>query len=101
MASEKDKKVWSDSKAESIWQTSSFHLWTGCKQVFFTSDNSTIVNQQVKSISSILGDRCILELIGEDHKRVRDALISFLKPESLNEYVEKMDEEIRKHLEMH
>ncbi|XP_007020904.2 PREDICTED: cytochrome P450 716B1 [Theobroma cacao] len=67
----------------------------------FTSDSSTIVNQQVKSITAILGDRCILELIGEDHKRVRDALVSFLKPESLKEYVGKMDEEVRKHLEMH
>lgn len=67
----------------------------------FTSDSSTIVNQQVKSITAILGDRCILELIGEDHKRVRDALVSFLKPESLKEFVGKMDEEVRKHLEMH
>lgn len=46
----------------------------------FASDSSNIVNQQVKSVSSILGDRCILELTGEDHKRVRDALVSFLKP---------------------
>ncbi|XVF34024.1 hypothetical protein REPUB_Repub18cG0021400 [Reevesia pubescens] len=53
------------------------------------------------SITSILGDRCILELIDEDHKRVRNALVSFLKPESLKEYVGKMDEEVRKHLEMH
>ncbi|OMP04426.1 Cytochrome P450 [Corchorus olitorius] len=67
----------------------------------FQSDSSTIVNQQVKSIRAILGDRCILELTGEDHKRVRDALVSFLKPESLKEYVGKMDEEVRMHLEMH
>ncbi|TYI96629.1 hypothetical protein E1A91_D01G086900v1 [Gossypium mustelinum] len=67
----------------------------------FASDSSNIVNQQVKSVSSILGDRCILELTGEDHKRVRDALVSFLKPESLKQYVGKMDEEVRNHLEMH
>ena len=41
------------------------------------------------------------ELIGDDHKRVRGALVSFLKPEMLKQYVGKMDEEIRRHLEMH
>ena len=49
----------------------------------------------------ILGDRNILELSGRDHKRVRDAILLFLKPESLKQYVGKMDEEIRKHLEVH
>lgn len=49
----------------------------------------------------ILGDRCLLELSGLDHKRVRDALVSFLKPESLRKYVGKIDGEIRKHLELH
>ena len=49
----------------------------------------------------ILGDRNLLELSGEDHKCVRDALSSFLKPESLKQYVGKMDVEVRKHLEMH
>ncbi|GMP65380.1 hypothetical protein CsSME_00026200 [Camellia sinensis var. sinensis] len=42
-----------------------------------------------------------MELSGEDHKRVRGALISFLKPESLKQYIGKMDEEVRRHLEMH
>ncbi|XVF77510.1 hypothetical protein PTKIN_Ptkin14bG0050200 [Pterospermum kingtungense] len=67
----------------------------------FTSDSSTIINQQVNSFTSILGDWKLLELNGEDHKRVRDVLVSFLKPESLEEYIGKMDEEVRKHLEMH
>ncbi|XP_031249452.1 cytochrome P450 716B1-like [Pistacia vera] len=67
----------------------------------FTSDNSTISNQQTKSTRMILGDRCLLELSGEDHKRVRDALVSFLKPESLKMYVGKIDEEVKKHLELH
>ena len=42
-----------------------------------------------------------MELSGEDHKRVRGALVSFLKPESLKQYVGKMDEEVKKHLELH
>ncbi|KAJ0102859.1 hypothetical protein Patl1_04231 [Pistacia atlantica] len=67
----------------------------------FTSDNSTISNQQNKSTRMILGDRCLLELSGEDHKRVRDALVSFLKPESLKKYFGKIDEEVKKHLELH
>lgn len=67
----------------------------------FTADGSMISNQQPKSIRMILGDRNLLELSGEDHKRVRAALMSFLKPESLKQYIGKMDSEFRTHLEMH
>ncbi|KAJ0102860.1 hypothetical protein Patl1_04230 [Pistacia atlantica] len=67
----------------------------------FTTDESTIANQQTKSLRMILGDRCLLILTGEDHKRVRGALVSFLKPESLKKYVGKIDEEVKKHLELH
>lgn len=66
----------------------------------FNNDGKTITSQQPESTRMILGDRNILELIGEDHKRVRNALMVFLKPESLKLYVGKMDEEIRKHLEL-
>jgi len=67
----------------------------------FSSDGNTIGNQQTQSIKRILGDRTLLELSGEDHSRVRGALVSFLKPESLKSYVGKMDEEVRNHLQMH
>ncbi|KAL6205514.1 hypothetical protein ACLB2K_022772 [Fragaria x ananassa] len=67
----------------------------------FTTDGSTISSQQAESTKRILGERSIFELSIEDHKRVRSALMLFLKPESLKQYVGKMDEEIRKHLEMH
>lgn len=67
----------------------------------FTSDSSTLTNQQPQSIKMILGDRSLLELGGEDHKRVRDALVSFLKPECLKQYVGKIDEEARNHLQLH
>ncbi|CAK9163951.1 unnamed protein product [Ilex paraguariensis] len=70
-------------------------------KLVFTADGGTIGNQQTKSLRMILGDRNILELSGEDHKRVRDALVSFLKPECLKQYVGKMDGEVRNHLEMH
>ncbi|KAF4377116.1 hypothetical protein F8388_017520 [Cannabis sativa] len=67
----------------------------------FTSSCSIITNQQVKSIQMVLGDRSLLELTGDDHKRVRNALMLFLRPESLKDCVGKLEEEIRWHLEMH
>jgi len=67
----------------------------------FSGGGNAIANQQTQSIKMILGDRNLLELTGEDHSRVRGALVPFLKPESLKRYVGKMDEEVRKHLEMH
>ena len=69
-------------------------------KLVFTSDGSTTSAQQTESIRRILGERGIFELSAEDHKRVRNALMLFLKPESLKQYVGKMDEEIRKHLEV-
>lgn len=65
----------------------------------FNSDCSVLTNQQPQSVKMILGNRCLLELNGEDHKRVRHALLSFLKPDSLRCYVGKMEEEVRIHLE--
>ncbi|XP_038685630.1 cytochrome P450 716B1-like [Tripterygium wilfordii] len=70
-------------------------------KLVFASDSSKISNKQVQSIKMILGDRNLLELSGQDHKRVRNALMMFLKPESLKEYVGKIDEEVREHLQMH
>ncbi|KAK7320391.1 hypothetical protein VNO77_29820 [Canavalia gladiata] len=70
-------------------------------KLIFSGGDNTIVNQQTQSIKMILGDRSLLELNGEDHSRVRSALVSFLKPESLKLYMTKMDEEVRRHLLMH
>ncbi|KGN57442.1 cytochrome P450 716B1 [Cucumis sativus] len=70
-------------------------------KLIFSGDCAVVSNQQNESLRAILGERNLLELIGEDHKRVRNALVSFLKPECLKEYVGKMDEEIRSHIRMH
>ncbi|KAK4398510.1 Beta-amyrin 28-monooxygenase [Sesamum angolense] len=70
-------------------------------KLVFTSDGSKMSNHQTESVKRILGDRCLLELSGQDHMRVRKALASFLKPDSLKNYVGKMEEEIRLHLLMH
>jgi cytochrome P450 len=67
----------------------------------FTSDSSTLANNQTQSVKMIMGDRCLLELIGNDHRRVRDALVPFLKPDCLKQYVGKMDEEVKSHLQLH
>ncbi|KAJ7963841.1 Cytochrome P450 [Quillaja saponaria] len=65
----------------------------------FSCNHSVLANQQTQSIRRIMGERNLMELNVHDHKRVRDALVSFLKPESLKQYVGKMDEEIKNHLE--
>ncbi|CAK7351117.1 unnamed protein product [Dovyalis caffra] len=67
----------------------------------YTCDSNILDNQQPLSIRRVCGEKNILELSGHEHKRVRGALLSFLKPEALKQYVGKMDEEIRRHLEMH
>ncbi|KAL0399236.1 UNVERIFIED_CONTAM: cytochrome [Sesamum radiatum] len=70
-------------------------------KLVFTSDDSKMSNHQTESMKRILGDRSLVELSGEEHMRVRKALVSFLKPDSLKNYVGKMDEEIRLHLLLH
>ncbi|XVF26018.1 hypothetical protein REPUB_Repub13aG0263800 [Reevesia pubescens] len=51
-------------------------------------------SQKPPSVRKIYGERNMTELIGDDHKRVRAALVSFLKPEMLKQYVGKMDEDV-------
>jgi cytochrome P450 family 26 subfamily A len=67
----------------------------------YTCDGTKLASQKPLSVRRICGDKNILELSGHEHKRVRGALVSFLKPEALRQYVGKMDERVRKHLEMH
>ena len=68
------------------------------KFVFTSTDK--LSSQQNQSSRKILGEQNIFELSPEDHKRVRGAIVSFLRPESLKQYVGKMDG-VKKHLEMH
>ncbi|GAV68640.1 p450 domain-containing protein [Cephalotus follicularis] len=70
------------------------------KFIFTSNTTGILSNQQSKPARMILGDRNLLELVDHDHKRVRDALMLFLKPESLKLYVGKMDGEVREHLDM-
>ncbi|EYU33895.1 hypothetical protein MIMGU_mgv1a0203712mg, partial [Erythranthe guttata] len=51
----------------------------------YTCDEKVLANQQPASIRRLMGEKNILELNGEDHKRVRGAMLSFLKPEALKQ----------------
>ncbi|KAK3424096.1 hypothetical protein EUGRSUZ_F00880, partial [Eucalyptus grandis] len=53
-------------------------------ELVFSGDSSKLANKQTASVRAILGDRNLMELSGQDHKRVG-----------------KMDEEVRKHIELH
>ncbi|KAK6919818.1 hypothetical protein RJ641_015722 [Dillenia turbinata] len=64
-------------------------------------DSNTLANSQPPSVTRILGDWNLMELTGDDHRRIRSALVSFLKPDSLKRYVKKMDDIVREHLDVH
>nr|XP_043620050.1 taxadiene 5-alpha hydroxylase-like [Erigeron canadensis] len=90
-----------------IWKTRLFGYPTvvlhgiAANKFVYTCDGNILTNKQPPSISRIMGTRNIIELTGDDHKRVRGALVSFLKPDVLKQYVAKVDEEIQNHLETH
>ena len=71
------------------------------KAVVFLGEEEAVSNRQTESLRRILGERNLTELSGEDHKRVRGALVWFLRPQSLKGFVGKMDGEVRKHLNLH
>lgn len=98
---ERIKKYGPISKLSLFGQPAVFIYGQAANKLVFANDSSSISNQQARSNQMIMGERNLLELSGEDHKRVRDAIVSFLKQKSLKQYVGKMDAEVRKHLEMH
>ncbi|KAK1422609.1 hypothetical protein QVD17_17894 [Tagetes erecta] len=67
----------------------------------YTCDGNLLTNTQPPSLSRILGSKNIIELSGNDHRRVRAALVSFLKLEVLKQYVAKVDDEVQHHLLTH
>ncbi|KAK1680136.1 hypothetical protein QYE76_040984 [Lolium multiflorum] len=66
------------------------------KFMFF---NSALSTQQPRSVQRILGEKSILYLHGAEHRRVRGALLEFLRPDMLKMYVGRIDGEVRRHLE--
>ncbi|KAJ9566246.1 hypothetical protein OSB04_002212 [Centaurea solstitialis] len=90
-----------------IWKTGLFGYptvvlhGTAVNKFVYTRDGNVLSNTQPPSISRILGRKNILELVNDDHKRVRAALVSFLRLEVLKQYATKVDEEIQYHLQTH
>ncbi|KAI7734878.1 hypothetical protein M8C21_002732 [Ambrosia artemisiifolia] len=67
----------------------------------YTCDGNVLASKQPPSVCNILGPKNILELSVIDHKRVRGAIVSFLKLEVLKQHVPKVDDEIRHNLQSH
>ncbi|GKB31726.1 cytochrome P450 [Tanacetum coccineum] len=90
-----------------IWKANLFGYSTvvvhgpSANKFIYTFDGNVLTSTQPPSISRIMGSKNLFELAGHDHKRVRVALVSFLKLDVLKQYVAKIDEEIQYHLETH
>ncbi|KAK1303641.1 hypothetical protein QJS10_CPB11g01301 [Acorus calamus] len=66
----------------------------------FSSDSTVMTLQRPRSFRKIFGRRNLLEMSGEEHRRLRAVFMRFLKPEMLKGYVGVMDGEVRRHLEV-
>jgi cytochrome P450 len=66
------------------------------KFMFFSS---ALALQQPRSVQRILGENSILYLYGADHRRIRGALLEFLRPDMVKMYVGRIDGEVRRHIE--
>ncbi|CAM0943190.1 unnamed protein product [Alopecurus aequalis] len=66
------------------------------KFVFFSS---MLRMRQIESVNRMVGKKSIVDLYGEDHRRVRGALMEFLKPDMLKLYIGRIDIQVRQHLE--
>ncbi|KAH6824658.1 hypothetical protein C2S53_020018 [Perilla frutescens var. hirtella] len=67
----------------------------------FSYNEKMLSSQSPETFRRLAGSSNIMEMTGEDHKRLRGAIWTFLKPEALKQYVEKIDQEIRLHLNQH
>ncbi|KAK1677077.1 hypothetical protein QYE76_037925 [Lolium multiflorum] len=65
------------------------------KFIFF---NSALRARTPRSFRRIFGDKSIVDMHGEDHRRIRGALMEFLKPDMLKLYVGRVDAKVRHHL---
>ncbi|XP_071702082.1 taxadiene 5-alpha hydroxylase-like isoform X2 [Rutidosis leptorrhynchoides] len=74
---------------------------TTANKLIYTDESNAFSTKLPPSIRKIVGPKNIKELSSEDHKRVRAAMVSFLKLDVLKQYVVKVDEEIQDHLQSH
>jgi cytochrome P450 len=65
----------------------------------FVFSNQDLIFTETKAINALVG-RSILTLSGEELKQVRGALHGYLRPEMVTKYMRKMDEEVRRHIDL-
>lgn len=98
---EKVRKYGPISKLSLFGKPTVFIHGPAANKFVYTCDGNVLASHQPASIRRICGEKNLFELSRADHKRVREALMTFLKPEALKQYVGRMDEEIRMHLKKH
>ncbi|XP_061347414.1 cytochrome P450 716B1-like [Gastrolobium bilobum] len=98
---ERARKYGSVSKLSLFGKPTVFIYGQDGNRFIYTNDGRTIGTGQPQAIKMMLGARNLLQLSGQDHKRVKSALARFLKPEFLKQSVGKIDEEVRRNIEMH
>ncbi|XP_006657767.1 cytochrome P450 716B1-like [Oryza brachyantha] len=72
---------------------------TGPVANHFVFSNQDLIFTQTKAVNALMG-RSILTLSGEELKQVRSVLQGFLKPEMVAKYIWKMDEEVKRHIDL-
>ncbi|XP_057827594.2 cytochrome P450 716B1 [Cryptomeria japonica] len=69
----------------------------GNRFLFMNDYSNIFTKHSTRSVTKIFGRTSLLELPVEEHKRIRSAIMSFLKPEALQKFAAKMDSVIRRH----
>ncbi|XVF41206.1 hypothetical protein PTKIN_Ptkin01aG0261700 [Pterospermum kingtungense] len=70
----------------------------GNRFVFTGGDNNGISCNQPTSVVKVLGKHSLFEISGSRHKLIRAAITNFLKPESIQRFVAKMDSLVQQQL---
>ncbi|KAF8397113.1 hypothetical protein HHK36_016020 [Tetracentron sinense] len=64
----------------------------------FGSDDNVLTGKQPKSFTAIAGKHQIFALTGARYKLIKGAMVSFLRPESLQNYISHMDDLVKTEL---
>jgi cytochrome P450 len=97
---------WLRDRIERYGAVSNLSLF-GARTVFVTGPaanklvlgSNALAPKQPRCMTLILGWRNVLELDGDDHRRLRGATMKFLRPDSLRRYVATIDDEVTRHLD--
>nr|AKH04264.1 putative hydroxylase [Taxus baccata] len=65
------------------------------------NDYNTIINKQPTTFVRIFGSKNINELFADEHKRIRNAIMTFMKPEALQKCVGRMEGVVKEHFAEH